>query len=266
MTALSAPLSPRNPQVQRLRRLAGKRAEREAAQSVVLEGPHLLHEALARGHRLDTVFVTPDRADDLRDRLPPAVPLLVVEASTLAGAVDAVTPQGVAAIAPRPEAALDDLDLDTGPVLVLALLADPGNAGTLLRAAEAAGACGVVFTQGSVDPFSPKALRASAGSALGVPVVDGADLAATLGWLGERGVRRFAATAGAGASYDAAVLTGRIALVMGNEAHGLDAAAHASVDELVHIPMAPPVESLNVAVAGSILLFEVARARRAGRR
>jgi TrmH family RNA methyltransferase len=235
-----------------------------ATQLVVLEGRHLLEEAMARGHRLESVFAVPALAAELAEQLAPDVPLFVVEPTTLAGAIDTVSPQGVAAIAPRPSATVEDIDLDAGVVLVLAGIADPGNAGTLIRSAEAAGAAGVILTRGSVDPFSPKALRASAGAALGLAVVEGGDPSVVLDQLAGSGARRLGAVAGAGEPYDAAVFTGRLALVVGHEAHGLDDAAMAAVDGLVHVPMAGKVESLNVGVAGSVLLFEIARARRAG--
>lgn len=138
-------------------------------------------------------------------------------------------------------------------VVVADRLADPGNAGTIIRSAEAAGADAVVLTPGSVDPFNPKVVRASAGSLFRVPVVS-ADLADVTS------LTRIGTSSHRGADYTTVDLTRPLAIVVGNEAHGLD--ADASIDEWVTIPHAGAAESLNVAMAATVLVFEVARQRR----
>ena len=132
-------------------------------------------------------------------------------------------------------------------MLVADRLADPGNAGTILRSAEAAGADAVVLTPGSVDPYNPKVVRASAGSLFRVPVVE-ATLESLSGLPPPRAPRRTAAT-----SYTDPVYHGRVAVVVGNEAHGLD--DDAAIDQWITIPHAGPAESLNVAMAATVLLF-----------
>jgi TrmH family RNA methyltransferase len=139
--------------------------------------------------------------------------------------------------------------------LVADRINDPGNAGTLLRSAEAAGVDGVVFTAGSVDVFNPKVVRASAGALFAVPVVTDVDLAQALG----HDRRSFGTTSHAGTPFTEADLTQPAAIVVGNEAHGLDAAT--PVDEWVTIPHRGRAESLNVAMAATLLVFEVARQR-----
>ena len=245
-------LSASNAKVKLLRRLAHQRAVRDSEKLFVVEGPKLVEQALDGGW-IEAMFASPAHAprysgahvlaDDLLDRV-----------------LDTVTSQGVAAIAKQRTVSLDDVPLD-GPILVLAGVSDPGNAGTLLRIAEGVGAAAVLFSAGGVDPFSPKCVRSSAGSIFRVPVVSGGVLVETLEQLGARGVRRVGTSAGAGEPYHQADLTGPIALVLGNEAHGLAPEAEPLVDGFVHIPMVGRTESLNVAMAGSVILFECLRQR-----
>lgn len=173
-------------------------------------------------------------------------PIWTVGDGVLANVGSVVTPQGVMATARIPQL----MPLADGDFAVeLAGVADPGNAGTIVRSAVAAGAQAVVFSPGSVDPWNPKTVRASAGALFRVPLAE----------AGPKG-ERVGADPHRGAPYDQADLTGPLTLVVGNEAHGLSQTA--AVDRWVSIPMAPDVESLNVASAAAILCFEVARQRR----
>jgi signal transduction histidine kinase len=181
------------------------------------------------------------------------------------GASDLVTPQGVLAEARIPATALDGslgAALAHDFVVVLVAVGDPGNAGTILRSAEAAGAGAVVFGAGSVDPFGPKCVRASGGSVFRLDVVNGGDPVEVLQRIGTSGRRRLAAVPRDGRPCDEVDATGPVALVLGSEAHGLPAEVLAAVDERVVVPMAGRVESLNVAMAGTVVCFEVARQRR----
>ena len=176
---------------------------------------------------------------------------------------DTVTPQPVAAVV-----SYVDVDLDTlrGASLVVVCfdVRDPGNAGTVLRSAEASGAEGVVCCEGSVDVYNPKTVRASAGSLFHVPVVVGGAPAATTETLGSWGLTRVATVARDGTDYTALDLTAPVALMLGNEAHGLPSDVAAMADAQVSIPMAGRTESLNVGMAAAVLCFEAARQRRAG--
>ena len=188
-----------------------------------------------------------------------------VREEVLARAVDTVTPQGIAAIAVRVEVSMADAvrAAAAGPLaLVLVDVSDPGNAGTLLRAAEASGAAAVIFCGTSVDPSNAKCVRASAGALFHVPVASGPDPLWVVEQLRVAGVRTAATVVRDGTPYDAVDLTGPIALVLGSEAHGLSTEVAASVDERLSIPMAGRSQSLNVAMAGSILGFEALRQRR----
>jgi TrmH family RNA methyltransferase len=177
------------------------------------------------------------------------------------------TPQPVLAVAPFPASSRDDLARD-GLVVVGLAVSDPGNLGTLVRSAEAAGAAAIVLGPGSVDAYNPKVVRASAGAIFGIPVVD----AESEGWtavealdaLGELGRQRLGATAARGTPHTEVDFTRPSAVVLGNEAHGIDPVVDAHLDGHVHIPMAGPAESLNVAMAGTVLCFESARQRSGG--
>jgi RNA methyltransferase, TrmH family len=147
-------------------------------------------------------------------------------------------------------------DLTTaGFVVVADAVADPGNVGTILRSAEAAGADAVVLTAGSVDAFNPKAVRASAGALFHVPVV----LVESIADVGAAGLRVVGTSSHRGRSYSDVDWTGRVAVVLGNESHGL--ADDAAVDEWVTVAHRGRAESLNVAMAATVLAFEIARQR-----
>ena len=253
--------------MQRLRRLSRRRAARLEEAAFVVEGPLLVAEALRAGLAVDEVLVASGGDFHALEQLARQRGATVrpVVADVLAKSVDATTPPGVAAVVARP-----DLDLDgavgaavAGPLaLVLVDVADPGNAGTLLRAAEASGASAVLFCGASVDPCNPKCVRASAGALFHLPVASGGEAVAVLERLGAAGVRRMATDVRDGTPYDRADLTGPVALVLGSEAHGLPEGLDGSVDERLTIPMAGRSESLNVAMAGAVLCFEALRQRR----
>lgn len=174
---------------------------------------------------------------------------------------DTVTPQAVMAVAGCVDVALGDLDrLDL--VVVCVDVRDPGNLGTIIRSADAAGASAVVACAGSGDVYNPKVVRASAGSLFHVPIVLDPEPAEVLGELARRGVRRLAALAEGGADYGAADLDGPIAFVLGNEANGLPGRLADTLDGALTIPIEGGAESLNVAMAATVLCFEVARRRR----
>lgn len=246
-----------------MRRLAHRRSARRDEGVFVIEGPTLVTEALDAGLAFEAAFFERSGAwsavDDTVRRLDDAsVPTFEVVPGGLARVADAVTPQGIVAVAAPPPAAREVIDA-ADVVLVLVGVADPGNAGALIRTAEATGAGVVVVTGGSVDPFSPKCVRSSAGSVFRVPTVVAEDAVAVLARAAEGGRRRIGTVARDGAPYHAVDLTPPLALVLGNEAHGLPDDLRPHIDEWVHIPMSGRVESLNVAITGALLLFEAAR-------
>lgn len=261
-------LGARHAEIRRLRELVRDGRARRREGVVVLEGARVVTGALDRGADLAVVYVEPAASRssaDLLSRLRDAgVAVREVTPGVMERIASTVTPQPIVALAARPRTALDDLarlDLDR-PVVVAVDVADPGNAGTLVRSAEAAEAAAVVFCGNSVDPHSPKVVRSSAGALFGIPVVEVDGPVEVLDALGTAGRRRLATVARGGEPYDQCDLAGPLALVLGGEARGLPDAVHDHVDGTLTIPMSAASESINVGVAGSVLVFEAARRRR----
>ncbi len=264
------PVAAKNPIVPQLRRLSRRRSARVEQGRFLVEGPTLVASALESGATIELLLkdggaALDDAEQQLAERVVAAGARAVeLPAGIMAKVADTVTPQPLAAVVTRRTTSLEQVLADGAPalpVLVLVEVSDPGNAGTLLRSAEAAGAAAVVFCAGSVDPFNPKTVRSSAGSIFHVPVVEGVSARIALAELGDAGVHRVGTVAHGGVTLAEARLGGAVALVLGSEAHGLPDGLHAVLDELVTIPMAGRAESLNVAMAGTLFAFECARRR-----
>lgn len=241
-----------------------RRPVRDTEGAFVVEGPLVVRELLASKLETRELFVGSGAAgvDDLVVAAEAAgVRVAEVPDEVIGLLADTRTPQGVVAVARVPQGGIPE---DASLVLVLADVRDPGNAGTLVRTAHAAGVDAVVFGRGAVDPLHPKTVRASAGALFHVPLLRGVPLDEVLDDLRDRGLRRVGTDAGAPTAYDDADLTDRVALVLGNEAWGLPPEIRAKLDEVVSVPMPGPMESLNVAIAGSLLVFEAVRQRRRG--
>ncbi|MEO6570042.1 MAG: RNA methyltransferase [Ilumatobacteraceae bacterium] len=244
---LNEPLAFNHPKVQRLRRLLGRRSSRTDEGAFVVEGPVLIAEAVAAGWTVEAEYVANGGAS--------------VSGAPVFELADGVLERVATTERPRPNLAVvlipatDPTQLvRAGFVVVADRLNDPGNLGTILRSCEAAGVDAVVLTPDSVDPFNPKVVRASAGSLFHVPVV-----VATLDQVGGSGLRLVGTSSHQGVRHVEADWTGRLAIVLGNEAHGL--ADDAPVDDWVRIQHRGRAESLNVAMAGTVLVFEASRAR-----
>jgi TrmH family RNA methyltransferase len=232
----------------------------------VVEGATLLAGALEAGAEVETVFVdssgTPprpvaaviERALDAGARVFPLAP------GVLARVADTVSPQPVLAVVHTPRHGLEAVE-GASFVVVLVDVRDPGNAGTVIRSADAAGADAVICCEGSVDPWNPKTVRSSAGSVLHLPVVSEVGVEEVMERIGAVGMGRLGAVARGGTPYTEVDWTGPVALLLGNEAGGLPAAVEAGLDGRTTIPMAGRAESLNVSMAASVLCFEVLRQR-----
>ena len=245
----------------RLRRLIQKRSLRQAEGVFVAEGVTLLREALDAGIVPEAVFYAPDAEPALvREASDAGADVFALATGVIESVADAVTPQPVCSIIKSVDVPIASLPHD-GVVVVAVDVRDPGNAGTMLRSAAAAGAVGVVLCHGCVELGNPKTVRSTAGALFRIPVVTSVDVDEALDALGGAGRRRLAAVARDGHDYAALDLTGPIAFVVGNEAHGLPELS--GVDALVTIPMPGPMESLNVGVATAVLCFEAARQTRA---
>ncbi|MCV7194547.1 RNA methyltransferase [Mycolicibacterium brumae] len=233
---------------------------RKRAGRFLAEGPNLVQGALARGLAIE-VFATAEAAERHADLLTGGVPTHLVTARAAKALSETVTPAGVFAVCALPELSIADL---RAPRLVLVAvgLSEPGNAGTMIRTAHAMGADAVVLTGNSVDPYNGKCLRASAGSIFAVPVITEPDPAAVLGALRAAGATVLAATLDGEQDLDDADLSTPTAWVFGPEAHGLSTELAALADHRVRITMPGDSESLNVAAAAAICLYQSARAAR----
>lgn len=257
-------LGHRHPDARRLRELLRDPAARRAEGRFVLEGPRLVADALDRGAALEALYLSTGArrafAPLVARAETAAVPVRELKEGVLEKVGTTRTPQPVLAVAPIPEP-IDVAAIPAGLVVVTTEVHDPGNLGSIVRSAEAAGATAVVAADG-VDPWNPKVVRASAGSVLGMPVVVVDDAAAALDVLRGQGRRVVGTAADAPVEYTDADLSGPVVLVVGGEAHGIPDTVALQVDVMVRIPMAGAVESLNAGVAASVLMFEAARQTR----
>ena len=227
---------------------------------IAIEGEHLVAEAVRSHLRFASIFLRDGYAP--RIDLPEDADRFVLPPDVFASVVATEQPQGIAALV-HPPAYLDRIALPSASplILVLAGLQDPGNVGTLLRSAEAFGSTGVLLLPGTASPWNQKALRASAGSAFRVPAISqGEDEALNL--LAQQNIPAVAAVARGGTPINKAPLADPVALLIGNEGAGLSDTLIAAAAHRITIPMPGNVESLNAAIAGSLLLYEVSRQRR----
>jgi len=248
-------------------RAALRSAGLTAAGLTAVEGPRLVADALASGIEIAAIVFTESAERHLAalpQPLPAAARLLRVSDRLFHSIADTQTPQGIAALV-RPRTAGFDalLRSSAGHPLVMVLVAvqDPGNAGTIIRTAEAFAASGVMLTAGSAHPWSPKAIRASAGSVLHLPVVHGVAPAVALAQLRMAGFTTCAATLAGATLPSQADLTRPVALLIGNEGAGLPPEVERSAEITLRIPLAAGVNSLNAAMAATVLLYEAARQR-----
>jgi TrmH family RNA methyltransferase len=251
-------------ETRRIRALSRRRS-REAAGRFLAEGVRVVEELLDSGLTVELAVVGPGLRESERGR----ALLLRLEARTdvrevgrgeLRELADTETAQGVLAVAVAPETDLAGL-VPAGRAVVLVLdgVQDPGNLGTLARSAAAFGCAALVALPGTVDPWNPKAVRAAAGASFRVPVIR-EEVAVVMEWLSRHGFVLVGADA-AGEPVDRAALPQRVALVLGNEGAGLSADVAARCERMVAVPMRSGTESLNVAVAAGILLYELTRGR-----
>jgi RNA methyltransferase, TrmH family len=267
-------LGARHQRVQRLRRLLRRSNVREAEHAFVAEGAKVVEAAIEAGAPIESLFVSAGWRSS-------AATVAVVERANGIGlrvfelgpgvmerVADTVSPQSVCAVVGAVDLRLDELVSGSASaatrdvVIVCVDVRDPGNLGSILRVAGATGVSGVICCAGTVDPYNPKVVRASAGALFRLPLVTGVAPGEALGVLAEHGFRCWATVPAGGTDYASADLDGPTALVLGNEAAGLPEDVVARIDGALTIPMAEGTESLNVAMTAAVLCFEVARRRR----
>lgn len=258
----------RSPRIKGARRLA-KRAFRQRERRFLAEGPQAVREALASPGVVRELYSTAEamhrHAPLLHDAETAGVPVHRVTLEVMGELAQTVTPQGLLAVCSFVDVPLAEL----GPVRLVAVLShvrDPGNAGTVLRTADAAGADAVIFTDASVDPYNGKCVRASAGSLFHLPVVVGPRIDEVVRYLRGVGATILAADGGGDRDLDAAAdsggLSGPVAWVFGNEAWGLPEETIALTDGAVSVPIYGGAESLNLATAAAVCLYTTAREQR----
>jgi TrmH family RNA methyltransferase len=244
-----------------------KRALRAAEGVVVVEGAELLAAALDAGCAIEAVYVAPEGAAvpavaSVADRVAAAGGRVFdLAAGVMEKVASTVTPQPVVAVVAYRPAGLDVLD-GASLVVVCVDVRDPGNLGTVIRTADAAGADAVVCCEGTVDPTNPKCVRATAGSLFHVPVVEGGAVADVLAALAARGITTVATVVRGGTDHTEIDWTTPSALVLGNEASGLPAELAGAMDRRATVAMAGRAESLNVSMAAAVVAFEAVRQRR----
>ncbi|HZG76229.1 MAG TPA: RNA methyltransferase [Paenibacillus sp.] len=257
-----------NPQVKAWAALLGKKGRDEAG-TFLVEGAHLVAEALRSDFRVSEVLYVPGSpaAAEVEAAIGGrASDWMPVSEQVMEKVTDARTPQGVAAVVEQRNVALDELfagngrKLGLGPIVALDAVQDPGNLGTILRSADAAGARAALLGVGTVDVYNPKTIRATMGSLFRVPFV-ACDLSEALARAKAAGVRVVGTSLDAKRSCYEAPLGGDVCFLFGNEGAGVSPQLLAMADEKVIIPMRGGAESLNVAMAATVLLFEALRQR-----
>ncbi len=252
----------RNPKVAAAVKLK-KRAIRERDRAFLVEGAQAVAEALAHDDAISTLFHTDEHPLVVRAR-ERGVEVLPVTPEVMARLTSTVTPQGLVGVAAFVDIPLDALPPSTGCVAILHAVRDPGNAGTVVRSADAAGADAVVFTSTSVDVYNPKTVRASAGSVFHLPVVRDVETAAAVEAARERGCHVLAMDARGDEDLHHVDLSVPTAFLFGNEAWGLPPDVAGLADATVRVPIAERAESLNLAAAATVCLFERRRQVREG--
>jgi TrmH family RNA methyltransferase len=259
--AAGPPLAASNARVKAARKLA-RRAERAGQRLFLADGPKAVEGALSVEGCVVEVFATPDALEQYAGLLAAAARVTPVDGRAMDGLSDSVTPAGVVAVCRFVDVPLDRLP---GPARLWAICADvrdPGNAGTVIRTADAAGADAVVLAGTSVDPWNPKTVRATVGSLFHLPVAVEPDPAIAVAAARAAGLTVLAADGGGEVDLFDAELSGPTAWLFGNEAHGLSAELADLADHRVAIPIHGRAESLNLSTAAAVCLYASARAHR----
>lgn len=257
-----------NARVKQIRQWQGSARERREAGIFLTEGFKMFEEAPEESIR--QVYVSEEILGHIDARPETARKLKDVEYETVAGEIfgkmsDTRTPQGILCVMERPVYSLEQMLQAENPLLmVLEDLQDPGNLGTIIRTGEAAGVTGVIMSGGTVDLFNPKTIRATMGSVFRVPFLYVDDMPQTIGALRRGGIHTYAAHLEGETYYDGVSLREPTAFLVGNEGNGLTRETAAQAEKYLKIPMEGKVESLNAAIAASLLLYEAHRQRRKG--
>lgn len=249
-----------NVQIKQIMALLKKSKERKEQKAFVIEGRKMFEEICQEKSRVTKAYFSDSYVkEQYQGKELPDVPYEVVADSVFDAMAETVTPQGVLAIVKMPEYSLEKMIEDAGTLILLENLRDPGNLGTIIRTAEAAGVSGVILSKESVDIYNPKVIRSTMGAVYRVPFLYADDFMALLKELRNKDVRLLAAHLKGQKTFDRADYSGKVGILIGNEANGLSEEAAELANEKVLIPMAGSVESLNAAVAAALLMYEAFR-------
>jgi RNA methyltransferase, TrmH family len=240
-----------NGNVKNWRKLHTKK-ERDKVGKFLVEGFHLVEEAL-KAEAVETVLMTEDTTFPATWKMD-NTDVIIVTKEIMQALSETETPQGIIAICQKSDVA--DVNLQGGTYLLIDAVQDPGNIGTMIRTADAAGVSAVIIGNGSVDVYNSKAIRSTQGSLFHVPVVKG-DLQEWIGKLQENGIKVYGTSLHEAKPYQEVKIDGPAALIVGNEGSGVQEEVLAMTDENLYIPIHGSAESLNVAVASGILLYYV---------
>ncbi len=242
-----------------------KRKHRDREGLYVIEGINLIEEAVKNGAALRSIFVRDDFEISALERITgdkeKDVPVYILSKALFDRTADTETPQGVAAVSEKPECSEERFFEETDNVIVLDRLQDPGNIGTVIRTADAAGFAGAVIIKGTADMFSPKTVRAAAGSLYRVHLLFADSPEDAVERLREHGRRIICTSPYAEKLFYDADMAEKAALVIGNEANGVCTELQDAADVNVRLPMEGTIESLNAAVAAAVVMYEAVRQR-----
>ena len=249
-----------NVQIKESTALLKKSKERKEKKAFVIEGRKMFEEICQDKSRVVKAYFSESYVkEQYAGKELPGIPYEVVADSVFDAMAETVTPQGVLAIVKMPEYSLEEMIENAGTLILLENLRDPGNLGTIIRTAEAAGVSGVILSKESVDIYNPKVIRSTMGAVYRVPFLYVDDFMALLQDLRQQDVRLLAAHLKGQKTFDKADYSGKVGILIGNEANGLSEEASELANEKVLIPMAGSVESLNAAIAAALLMYEAFR-------
>ncbi len=249
-----------NVQIKQIMALLKKSKERKEQKAFVIEGRKMFEEICQDKSRVIKAYFSDSYVkEQYAGKELPEVPYEIVADSVFDAMAETVTPQGVLAVVKMPEYSLEGMVANAGTLVLLENLRDPGNLGTIIRTAEAAGVSGVILSKESVDIYNPKVIRSTMGAVYRVPFLYVEDFMELLRSLREQEVRLLAAHLKGQKTFDKADYSGKVGILIGNEANGLSKEASELANEKVLIPMAGSVESLNAAIAAALLMYEAFR-------
>lgn len=259
--------SAQNKLIKEVKGLARKR-ERSKTGLFVAEGLRFVQSALDVKAQVEyilyseSIFRTEEGCQLIKSLEATQAKVMEIDDKLMAELSDTQSPQGIIAVVNQPKYTWQDINKDKGFILILDRLQDPGNLGTIIRTADAAGADGLVLTKGSVDVYNPKVLRSTMGSIFEMPILEGLEWEEIQSHLSQAGYEVYATALEDSVDYDTPDYKNASALIIGNEANGISSQILDSVDTKVKIPIVGSAESLNAGVAAAVMMYEVLRQRR----